>query len=179
MLRKALAVALVGLPLVAGFAPLPANAGAETTLAIGREAPGARVRVTHRARRILSCYAKEVEGQTKCRSKRTNLDSATTAKLVPIKDPSITEDDPRSEVVVTFPSSMVRGEQFVDLEPGIWEVQWGKAKKVRALVVNGKDFKIWLRSVSGRCKKDGDGCALVPSAKSRKVVVQAAHLARG
>lgn len=137
--------------------------------------PRGRVRVTHRHRKIVQCRTRGKAPKLKCRSTREDADVETKLSIKPIPDPSVAERDQRQPVEVTFPSQLQRGEKWLELPVGTWEVVWQDTAPKRFEVRDEDEFKIWLRTVTGACKPEKKECVLHPGEQSRRVVIPRRH----
>jgi hypothetical protein len=166
MLRSALAV-LLAAPLVAAIKPAP-SVDPPSSL----EPPGPRgtVALSHDGSRVKSCTLDTKAEKQKCTETRAALESATSIVLHPAGKRSVAGPDPRKPVSL----SCGRQKKEVELEVGIWELEWpGHAKRERFEVEDGLEFGIKLSTTQGRCRLQKNECSLVADAISRKVEIPA------
>ena len=184
MLRRTIAVLIATVPLYASTSPLAlesAKPEGDPPSSLEPGAPRGKVRVTHRNRKIRSCYLhKKKSGKLRCRSRREDAPSGATVAIHPVNADGVSEDDGRAPVTVDFPNDAGRQQKWLELAVGDWEVRWGPKPYKRFRVSDGDEFKVWFRTVTGKCvlgKKTRE-CTLSPSDRSQRVVIQSGRESR-
>jgi hypothetical protein len=140
-------------------------------------APRGRIHFTHAHDRVVACREQRKDGALTCRDTREPAGAALTLQLHPIADSrTISGEDKRQAVSVSLVGDDGRAEKRVVLGVGDWEIEWaGRPRREAFRVLDGDDYKIKLRTVSGECRKRDDECRLVPEARVQEVSVPKAH----
>lgn len=188
MIRTLLATCLLTIPALAFGAAAPSNDANTPVAASPRDSlppdsfdpngPRAKITLSHRHQRVLSCQPVRKQDKPACQAKREAADSSAHVRLVPVRTPDLTDEDRRQPISVQFPSESKGGEQEVTVPAGVWEIDWaGRKQRERFRVQDGAGFKISLRSTSGSCALKQAECRLDPSKLTRSVKVPAGHRA--
>lgn len=132
------------------------------------------VKISHDARRAVSCSAVKKDGPLSCRAKYVPADSQTTLTLSPLPAGTKGKDDRRG-AHIRFPARVGRQEHRLRVGAGRWQLDWPPHESRTFSLGVGDALEIALRTTSGRCQTRGASCTLLPDEIARSVTTPAAR----
>jgi hypothetical protein len=130
------------------------------------------VKISHEARRALSCSAVRKDGQLSCRAKYAAADSRTSLTWSPVL---VGSKDHRRGAHVRFPERIGRQEHRLRVGAGGWQLDWPPHESRTFSLRAGDALEIALRTTLGKCQTRGASCALLPEEVARSVTTPSAR----
>lgn len=132
------------------------------------------VKISHEARRALSCSAVKKDGQVSCRTQYVPADSRTALTLSPLPGGAKDKDERRG-AHIRFPAHVGRQEHRLRVGAGRWQLDWPPHDSRTFSLRAGDALEIVLRTTTGSCKTRGSSCALLPDGVTRSVTTPTAR----
>jgi len=153
-----------------------ARAGDELPRTPAKPAPAkpGKVKLSHEARKVLSCEKVMDEGEAVCRpATREPAKSGAKVKLNPIEGEGAEPGQARSPQSVELDDKVGEQSRVLTIEVGNWEMVWQGAATMRDkfFVKAGDEFDIALQTDIGVCRLKGAECALDKDKKQQSVEI--------